>query len=64
VSGGHITEWTEQDFERMTCMVLERAALAGCPVLSVHGGGYKLPVTIASAIHHINALATYWPGAG
>ena len=62
--GRRITEWTEQDFERMTRLVLDRAALARCPVLSVHGGGYKLPVTIASAMHHIEVLASYWPGAG
>ena len=61
--GRRITEWTEQDFERMTRLVLDRAALAGCPVLSVHGGGYQLPVTIASAMRHIEVLATYWPGA-
>jgi acetoin utilization deacetylase AcuC-like enzyme len=62
--GGRITEWTEQDFGRMTRLVLDRAALAQCPVLSVHGGGYKLGVTIASALQHIEALATYWPGGG
>jgi acetoin utilization deacetylase AcuC-like enzyme len=61
--GRRITDWTEQDFARMTQLVLDRAALAGCPVLSVHGGGYKLPITIASALHHIDVLATYWPGA-
>jgi len=60
--GRRITEWIEQDFERLTRLVLDRAALARCPVLSVHGGGFKLPVTIASAIHHIEVLATYWPG--
>jgi acetoin utilization deacetylase AcuC-like enzyme len=48
----------------MTRFVLDRAALARCPVLSVHGGGYKLPVTIATALHHIEVLATYWLGAG
>lgn len=62
--GRQITEWTEQDFERMTRVLLDRAALARCPVLSVHGGGYQLPVTIASATRHIETLATYWPGAG
>jgi len=62
--GRRITEWSEQDFERLTRLVLDRAALARCPVLSVHGGGYQLPVTIASAAHHIAVLATYWPGAG
>jgi acetoin utilization deacetylase AcuC-like enzyme len=61
--GRRITEWTEHDFERMTRMVLDRAAQAGCPVLSVHGGGYQLPVTVASAMRHIEVLATYWPEA-
>ena len=61
--GGRITEWTEQDFGRLTRLVLDRAALAQCPVLSVHGGGYKLGVTIASAFHHIDVLAAYWSGA-
>jgi len=44
--------------------VLDRAALVACPVLSVHGGGYNLPVTIASATHHIAVLGTYRPGVG
>ena len=57
--GRRITEWTEQDFEHLTRLVLDRAALARCPVLSVHGGSYKLPVTIASAMHHIEILASY-----
>ena len=61
--GARITEWTEQDFGHMTRVVLDRAALARCPVLSVHGGGHKLGVTIASALHHIEVLATYWSGA-
>ncbi len=29
--GQHITEWTEQDFGRMTRLVLDRAAQARCP---------------------------------
>jgi acetoin utilization deacetylase AcuC-like enzyme len=62
--GRRITEWTEPDFERMTRQLLDRAALAGCPVLSVHGGGYQLPVTVASATQHIKVLATYCLGAG
>jgi acetoin utilization deacetylase AcuC-like enzyme len=62
--GRRITDWAEQDFERMTRLLLDRAALARCPVLSAHGGGYQLPVTIASAMRHIETLASYWPGAG
>jgi hypothetical protein len=46
----------------MTRLLLDRAALARCPVLSAHGGGYQLPVTIASAMRHIETLASYWPG--
>lgn len=62
--GQRINEWSERDFERMSRLVLDCAALARCPVLSVHGGGYKLPVTVASAMRHIEELATYRPGAG
>ena len=62
--GRQITDWVAQDFVALTRLVLDRAALVGCPVLSVHGGGYQLPVTIASAVQHIDTLATYWPEVG
>jgi acetoin utilization deacetylase AcuC-like enzyme len=53
--------WDTADFGWLTRRVLDRAQQAGCPVLSVHGGGYKLPVTIAAATEHIRTLATYRP---
>lgn len=59
--GRHVTGWDTADFGRLTRLVLDRAEQAGCPVLSVHGGGYKLPVTVAAAVEHIRTLATYRP---
>lgn len=60
--GQQITEWTDADYVQMTRLVLDRAAEARCPVLSVHGGGYQLPVTISAAMHHIQTLASYHTG--
>jgi len=37
--------------------VLALAAQTGCPILSTHGGGYNLPVTVAAAVRHIDVLA-------
>ncbi|MCQ3972490.1 MAG: histone deacetylase [Anaerolineae bacterium] len=54
--GGGITNWTEPDFETLTRSVLDLARRAGCPVLSVQGGGYKLLVTIATTIRHVAVL--------
>jgi acetoin utilization deacetylase AcuC-like enzyme len=59
--GRQITGWTDDDFGLLTRMVLDRAATAGCPVLSIHGGGYNPPVTIASAERLVEVLASYWP---
>lgn len=59
--GRHVTGWNTADFGWLTRLVLARAQQAGCPVLSVHGGGYKLPVTVAAAAEHIRTLATYRP---
>jgi acetoin utilization deacetylase AcuC-like enzyme len=59
--GAAVTEWTDDDFERLTHAVLDTAARAGCPVLSVHGGGYQLPVTVNAAARHVDVLATYCP---
>jgi acetoin utilization deacetylase AcuC-like enzyme len=44
-----------------TQVMLDLAACAGCPVLSVQGGGYNPPVTIAAAQRHVEVLATYRP---
>ena len=57
--GRDIQGWVNEDFERLTVYALEAAKKAGCPVLSVHGGGYNPPVTISAALSHINTLATY-----
>jgi hypothetical protein len=37
--------------------VLAAAQRANCPVLSIQGGGYKLPITIAAIASHVAALA-------
>ena len=55
--GKGITDWTNENYEVLTQYVLDLANEAGCPVLSVHGGGYKLPVTIPAAVSHVKVLA-------
>ena len=55
--GGRITNWTNNDYKILTRSVIELAERAGCPILSVHGGGYKLPVTIPAAAAHVEVLA-------
>jgi acetoin utilization deacetylase AcuC-like enzyme len=55
--GREITDWTEPDFMKLTKLVLRLARSAHCPVLSVHGGGYNLPVTIQAAAAHVLTLA-------
>jgi acetoin utilization deacetylase AcuC-like enzyme len=60
--GRGITDWSNEDFKRLTRNVLELAGRAACPVLSVHGGGYKLPVTVAAAVSHVEVLAAYQSG--
>jgi acetoin utilization deacetylase AcuC-like enzyme len=60
--GQRITDWAEEDFGDLTRLVLDLAHRADCPVLSVHGGGYNLPVTVATAAHHVAMLATYRRG--
>jgi acetoin utilization deacetylase AcuC-like enzyme len=49
--------WTNDSFQQLTHHILDIAHHAACPVLSVHGGGYNLPVTISSALAHISTLA-------
>jgi acetoin utilization deacetylase AcuC-like enzyme len=58
--GEDITDWAEPEFRRLTELVLALARRAACPVLSVHGGGYKLPVTISAAASHVETLASYF----
>ncbi len=55
--GKGITDWTNRDFKLLTEYVLELAKRVSCPVLSCHGGGYKLPVTISAAVSHVAVLA-------
>lgn len=57
--GAQTTGWSNDDFCRLTQMALELARRSGCPVLSCHGGGYNLPVTVSAAIAHLHTLATY-----
>jgi acetoin utilization deacetylase AcuC-like enzyme len=57
--GKNIMDWMNQDYETLTQYVLELAKKASCPVLSVHGGGYQLPITVSAAISHIDVLANY-----
>jgi acetoin utilization deacetylase AcuC-like enzyme len=57
--GRGITDWTDQDFKSLTQNVLELAKKAACPVLSTHGGGYKLSVTVSAALNHVEVLANY-----
>ena len=57
--GDGITGWTNQDFRKLTESVLELANKLSCPVLSTHGGGYNLPVTVLAAINHVEVLASY-----
>ncbi|MCP4541851.1 MAG: histone deacetylase [Chloroflexi bacterium] len=55
--GSGITNWTNQEYRTLTGCVIELAKRANSPILSVHGGGYKLPVTIAAAVSHVEVLA-------
>jgi len=57
--GYDITNWTNNDFVTLTKLVLDLSQKASCPVLSVHGGGYNLPVTVSAACAHIETLANY-----
>jgi acetoin utilization deacetylase AcuC-like enzyme len=55
--GQGITDWTTEDFGTLTTIALDAAKAFDCPILSVHGGGYRLPVTVAAAMAHIQILA-------
>ena len=57
--GKGITDQTNADFCKLTEVVLSFAKICGCQVLSPHGGGYRLPVTVAAATAHVRTLATY-----
>ncbi|KAF3883762.1 MULTISPECIES: histone deacetylase family protein [Nostocales] len=56
--GKGITDWTNQEFKLLTLKVLELAKESLIPVISTHGGGYKLPVTVSAALSHVEILAS------
>lgn len=57
--GSGITNWTNDDYRTLTKIVLDVAKRAACPILSVHGGGYTLPVAVKAAECHVELLANY-----
>lgn len=57
--GRDITNWGNEDFVSLTKYILDLTNKTSCPVLSVHGGGYNLPVTISAACSHVETLASY-----
>lgn len=57
--GKDVSDWDNKDFKILTRYVLDTAKKNHCPVLSVHGGGYKLNTTISAAISHVEELANY-----
>lgn len=58
--GKGITDWTNQEFKLLTLKVLEIAKKSSIPVISSHGRGYKLPVTVLAALSHVEILATFY----
>ena len=59
--GKGITNWTDDNFKQLTRAVVDLASKSVCPVLSVHGGGYNLPVVVSAAKAHVDVLAAYSP---
>lgn len=57
-SGRYVTDFANDDFRTITRAVLNLSSKIGCPVLSVHGGGYVLDVTVSAALAHVETLAT------
>ena len=55
--GKGITNWTNEEYRMLTRCVIKVSKNATCPILSVHGGGYKLAVTIPAAVSHVEVLA-------
>lgn len=55
--GKDIQDWTYDTFEELTHNVLDVASEHRCPILSVHGGGYKISVTVSAAVRHVTVLA-------
>ena len=57
--GRGVTNWTNKDYKKLTEIALDLAGQSSCPVLSVHGGGYTLPVVVEAAVAHVEMLAKY-----
>jgi acetoin utilization deacetylase AcuC-like enzyme len=55
--GDEITNWTDGNFEHLTRLAISVAEKANCPILSVHSGGYKLPVAVGAAEVHVRTMA-------
>lgn len=55
--GREIQNWTNDDFKLLTKIAVNVAHRANCPILSVHGGGYQLAVTVSAALAHVDVLA-------
>lgn len=54
-----VMNWTNNDYQTMTKMIINLAKKASCPILSVHGGGYNLSVAVEAATGHVEVLASY-----
>lgn len=57
--GEDTTDWTNEDFVQLTKITLKAAHRFHCPVLSCHGGGYRLPITVSAASDHLKTLAEF-----
>ena len=57
--GEGITNWLYEDFRTLTRAVIDLAKQVACPILSSQGGGYNLPVTVATTLAHVEVLANY-----
>ena len=56
--GSRVQEWDNQHFEELTRIICEYGE-GVIPIVSVHGGGYQLPVTVDAAVAHVAVLAEY-----
>jgi acetoin utilization deacetylase AcuC-like enzyme len=54
--GKNETNFEFEDFKKLTISTKEVAKKAGCPILSMPGGGYKLSITTQSAVVHVEEL--------
>jgi acetoin utilization deacetylase AcuC-like enzyme len=56
--GKHTTKWDNDDYRTLTRIMLDLSEKTSCPIVSSHGGGYKIDITIPAALEHIETLAT------